>query len=151
MKKFVFRLATLLKLREADRDQRRSELADAQRALTMIDERITELHNEMESARQAVRQSAGVGHVAVDMLLDNQRYELMLMAEKKSIDTQRAQVADEADRRREVVVEADRSVKTLEKLRDREQRRHREEAERRDAKQLDEIAVRAHAVRTAER
>jgi flagellar FliJ protein len=150
MKKYVFRLATLLKLRESDRDQRRSELADAQRALTMIDERLAELEQEMESARTIVRQSVSVGQVAVDVLLDNQRYELMLLAEKKSIDTQRGQVADEADRRRQLLVEADRQVKTLEKLRDQQQQRHRMAQEKWEAKQLDEVAVRAYAVRAVE-
>jgi flagellar FliJ protein len=150
MKKFVFRLATLLKMREAERDQRRSELADAQRALAMIDERIGEIAQEMSTVRETARKAAGVGRVAVDALLDNQRYELMLMAEKNSVDTQREQVAAEMDRRRALVVEADRKVKTLEKLRDRERQRHRAERERRDANQLDEVGVRNYAVRTFE-
>ena len=150
MRKFVFRLATLLKLRAADRDQRRSELAHAQRALAMIDERLDELQQELQSARQALRELAGVGHLAVDSLLDNQRYELILMAEKKSIDAQRKQVAAEADRRRLALVEADRRVKTLEKLRDRSQERHRAEAQRREAKQLDEVGLRPFTMRNAE-
>ncbi len=150
MKKFVFRLTTLLKLREAERDRKRAELADAQRALEMIDDRLSELEQEMNAATEATRRAASVGEVAVDKLLDNQRYELMLLAEKKSVDIQRAQVAEETDRRRLAVVEADRQVKTLEKLREKQQQRHRFEQDSRLAKQLDEVALRSFAVRTAD-
>jgi flagellar FliJ protein len=150
MKKFVFRLATLMKLRAVERDQRHGELADAERALAMIDERLEELERDMQSARHAIRRAANVGEVMVDALLDNQRYELMLMAEKKSIDTQRKQVAVEADRRRGVLVEADRQVKTLEKLRERQFDKHRAASQSQEAKHLDEVAVRAFAVRAAE-
>lgn len=150
MKTFVFRLATLLKLREADRDQRRSELAEAQRALQIVDDKVMELDQEMESARTVLRQTAGVGEVAVDVLLDNQRYELMLIAEKTAISDQRTQVAVEADRRRQALVKADREVKTLEKLRDREQQRHRAQQEYLDARESDEVAVRSHAMRAIE-
>jgi flagellar FliJ protein len=150
MKKFVFRLATLLKLRALERDQRRGDLADAQRALTMIDERLDELERDMQSARQAIRRAANVGEVMVDALLDNQRYELMLMAEKKGVDAQRQQVALEVERRRGVLVEADRQVKTLEKLREHQFDKFREAVMAREVKQLDEVAVRAYAMRAAE-
>ena len=150
MKKFTFRFTTLLKLREADRDRRRTELSDAQRALEMIDDRITELEQGMEAARQATRQAASVGEVAVDMLLDNQRYEFMLIAERRSVDTQREQVAEETGKRRLALVESDRQVKTLEKLREKQRQRHRSEQERRMAKQLDEVAQRSYAARTVD-
>ena len=150
MKKFTFRFTTLLKLREADRDQRRSEFADAQRALEMIDDRIAELEQEMKAARQVIQSTASVGEVAVDVLLDNQRYELMLLAERKSVDPQRAQVAEETDRRRLALVESDRQVKTLEKLREKQQQRHRAEQDQRMTKQLDEVAQRSFALRTAD-
>ena len=149
MKKFNFRFTTLLKLREADRDQKRSELADAQRALEMIDGRIRELETEMGAARQATQSAVSVGDVEVDALLDNQRYELLLIAEKKSAETQRAEVSEETERRRAAVVDADRQVKTLEKLREKQQQRHRVTQGNYNAKQLDEAAVRSHVMRAA--
>jgi flagellar FliJ protein len=150
MKKFNFRFTTLLKLREADRDQKRSELADAQRALEMIDQRVAELEQEMNAARKIIQDTASVGEVAVDVLLDNQRYELMLLAERKSVDPQRVQVAEETDRRRLALVESDRQVKTLEKLREKQQDRHRSEEEKLATKQLDEVAQHSYGLRIAQ-
>ncbi|MCG8587584.1 MAG: flagellar export protein FliJ [Pirellulales bacterium] len=150
MAKFEFRLATLLKLRIAERDERRSELAEALKALAIIDERTGQIESEVHLARSAVQQAVGEQTVAVDTLLDNQRYELQLMAEKKAAEEQREKVAVETDRRRSVLVEADRQVKTLEKLRDREHQQHRVREERREAKQIDEVAVRTHAMRAVQ-
>jgi len=119
MTRFRFRLASVLKLREAARDERRAELA---------------------GLRGEWRAAAGPGVVDVDRLLDGQRYELLLRAYRRQIDAQRSMLAPEIERRRQAVVQANREVRVLEKLRDRQAQRHRAEEERQLTKQLDEIA-----------
>jgi len=64
-----------------------------------------------------------------------------LKAHRKQLEGQREQVAVEIERRREVLVAANREVRVLEKLREKQSQRHREEENRREAKQLDEAAV----------
>jgi flagellar export protein FliJ len=49
-------------------------------------------------------------------------------------------VGAEIERRREVLVEADRDVRVLEKLREKQTERHRYEENRREIRQLDEVA-----------
>lgn len=146
MKKFSFRLATLMKLREADRDERRGELAKAYRAIEVIDGRLAEIEQELQSARSVGRTGADIGDIAVDTLLDYERYELTLMAEKKNVESQRTQVAEEAERRRAALVEADREVQVLDKLREKQLARHRAEQQRAELRQLDDVAGRAHAL-----
>jgi flagellar export protein FliJ len=140
MKKFQFRPETLLRLREATRDERRSQLADAFRVAATLDQQ----HAELERGLAAVRESqrSPTGSVDVDRLLNAQRYEMVLQAEKRQVEQQQAAVAVEIERRREALVLADQDVRALEKLRETQARRWREEEERQSMKELDEVAGR---------
>ena len=55
MAKFKFRLATLLRLREATRDQRRAELAEAYRADNVLREHLDRVGQELTWLRAACR------------------------------------------------------------------------------------------------
>jgi flagellar FliJ protein len=77
----------------------------------------------------------------VDSLLQTHRYELVLSTKRKQLATQIQQVQTEIERRRLVVVEADRQVRVLEKLRERQALHHRQETDRQEAKLYDEMAV----------
>ena len=50
-------------------------------------------------------------------------------------------LADEIERRRLVLVEADRAVRVLDLLDEKHQREHRRQAERQETKRLDEVAM----------
>ncbi len=143
MRKFTFRLKTLLRLREAVRDQRRGQLAEAFRILDAIDLRLDELRNELDDLKR--QQAAQPGRVDVDRLVAAHRYEMVLRAEQQHNDQQRQEVSAEVERRREALTAADREVRTLEKLRETQQLRHRAEQERLLMKEIDEIASRNHA------
>lgn len=140
MAKFKFRLATLLRLREAARDERRGELAEAYRVDDVLKQRTDDLHRELDAVRRLCRQAAGPGTVDVDQLLEAQRYELALRFQEKQLRQQREAVAAEIERRRLALVEANREVRVLEKLRENLSERHRQEEGRREIKQLDEVA-----------
>lgn len=145
MAKFKFRLATLLRLRETTRDGRRAELAEAYRVDDLLRRRFDELSSEIEAARGQCRRAAGPGTVDVDRLLEAQRYELTLRSQQGQLEQQRKGVAAEIERRRATLVEANREVRVLEKLRDTQSDRHRQEEDRREIKQLDEVAQRRGA------
>jgi flagellar export protein FliJ len=141
MPPFQFRCATLLRLREADRDEKRLHLADALRAQEIVEQRIEEINAEMEAVRARAARGAMPGPVDVDALMETQRYELLLKGERKAAEDQKDRVAAEAQRRREALVAADREVRTLEKLRENQQARHEREQERQNRKQIDDIAT----------
>ncbi len=140
MAKFKFRLATLLRLREATRDERRTELAEAYRADNLLREHLDRVGQELSWLRAQCRKVAGPGTVDVDRLAETQRYELVLRAQQNQLTGQREAVGVEIDRRRQALLEADRDVRVLEKLRHKQAQRHRREEERQEIKQLDEVA-----------
>ena len=51
-------------------------------------------------------------------------------------------MAEEIERRRQTLVQANRDVRVLEKLREKQAGRHRQEEDRRETKVLDEVAGR---------
>lgn len=140
MARFQFRLAALERLREAVRDERRSQLAEAFRLADLLAEQKRQL---AENLRELARMRAvPAGAIDVDKLLAASRYEAVVLMEQAQLDRQLAAVAVEIERRREALVAADRDVRTLEKLREAQQARHREAEEQQLMKQLDEAALR---------
>jgi flagellar FliJ protein len=138
---FHFRLETLLRLRIAERDQRRAELAKALRAEEMLRAEDRQVAEEQNILGQRSRKLKTPGSADVDSLLQTHRYELVLSTKRKQLATQIQQVQTETERRRLVVVEADRQVRVLEKLKERQAAAHRREIDRQEAKQFDEMAV----------
>lgn len=145
MPQFQFRLATLLKLHEATRDERRNQLTEALRAEQVVVERMAQLDSELAALRaERLRATRAGATVDIDALSDGARYEMILKLERQSADQQRQVVAAEADRRRAALVAADREVRVLERLRETQLERHRQEEDRRERIRLDELAVLRH-------
>lgn len=140
MARFQFRLATLLQLREAARDERRNQLAEAFRLADTLESQRQEI---IENLRQVTEmRAARSGSINVDRLLAASRYEAVLMLEQRNVERRQAALDEEIEKRREALVAADRDVRTLEQLRDTQRERHREEGERQAMKLLDEAALR---------
>lgn len=139
MNKFQFQFETLKRLREAARDERRGHLAEALRAEEILSERMREINTQVEAfASQFKLPKSGVLHV--DHILEGQRYELLLRSELKTLEAQQEQVEAEITNRREALTEADREVRVLEKLSERQEKSHRQEQMRREQRDLDEVA-----------
>ena len=142
MAKFQFRLSTLLKIREAARDQRRSALAQAYQAEAIVRKKEEELSDQVTQLRRQYRQAAQPGALQVDRLVERQRYELVLGAEQNHSRQQLRQLEEEIERRRIALVEADRDVRVLETLREKKKQAHEMKEYRQEVKQLDEVAGR---------
>jgi flagellar export protein FliJ len=142
MAEFRFRLATVLRLREAARDERRADLAEAFRAEEALRRRQEALQTDLTALKAANRSSVSGGRLDIDRLLDAQRYELLLLAERQVLEAQGETVRQEIERRRLALVEADRDVRVLEKLRETQAARAAEETAAIDVKQMDEVAGR---------
>jgi flagellar protein FliJ len=141
MSTYRFRLATLLRLRENLRDECRQQLSVAQKAEDILVNRITELNDNLAELRRQSHVACRPGTINIDRLLDTGRYEFALKAQRQAADEQRQAVQLEVERRRQSLVEADREVKTLEKLREQQLTRHRLEENRREIKRLDATAI----------
>ncbi len=145
MTTFTFRLEPLLRLRTAERDHRREELAKAFRAEQLLEQRQQAVRQELQMIREQTGQQASPGPIQVDQLLHAHRYALLLHAQLEQLRRQREAVSQETHRRREALVEADRELRILEKLRERHALAHAYQEQRADVRTLDEIALRRRA------
>ena len=139
MSTYRFRLETLLKLRIAVRDERQNELAEALRAAGILQERRAQLLAEMAELDQESRRAASAGTVDVDRLAGADRHSVLLQANLRTISKQEAQLAVEIERRRLALVEADRQVRILEKLREHQLQQHEDEQLKKEARLLDDL------------
>ena len=121
MPKFKFRLATLLRLREATRDERRAQLAEAYRVDDVLAAadcgrgRGTRRAPRAAAARRSGRaRSTSIGWSTRSATNWRSR---RLAAQ---LEQQRQAVAAEIERRRQALVEANREVRVLEKLREKQ-------------------------------
>jgi len=140
MDRFLFRLEPLLKLRQARRDECRAALAEALRVDEVLRKQLDGLARELEALREFCRRKSAPGGLDIDRLVEAQRYELVTRGQQQNVAQQRQTVAAEIERRRQALVEADREVHVLEKLRERQAEAHRREEELREIKRLDEVA-----------
>jgi flagellar export protein FliJ len=145
MSQYKFRLETLRKLRQARRGERRISLAEAFRADELLSERQEEVAAEKSQLRALQLAAASEQNLDVNLLLEAQRYELVLRARDQEIANQRALLETETERRRLALVEADRDVRSLDLLDERQRSEHQRNMRRTENKQLDEIAVQRHA------
>ena len=119
MARFTFRLTALLRLRESRRNECRAALAEAYRVDEVLLKQVETIGRELDALRKFCRITLTSKVVNVDRLVEAQRYELIARAQQQRLVEQRQQVAQEIKHRRQALVEADREVRVLEKLRER--------------------------------
>jgi flagellar FliJ protein len=142
MAQFQFRLATLLRIRELARDERRTYLAEALRRVDELRAKCAEIDHLLHDTQRL--QAPPGGELNVDRLLNATRYELVLRAEQRSLKLQEAALAGEVEKRRQALVAANRDVRSLELLREKQTQRQREQEEDWARKEIDEVAVRRY-------
>lgn len=136
-------MATVLRLREAARDERRRHLAEALEAERMLERQRDEVEAQMRDLATTIRESS-TGSLDVDQMLSRDRYQLLLKGHREVLRQQSGRLSDEIARRREALVHADREVRVLERLREVQHEAHRQEEERRELAALDEAAARVN-------
>lgn len=139
MSTFKFRLATLLRLRASARDQRRSDLAEAFHAEQVIREQRKSVAAKLAELLETCREAARPGALDLDRLLVARRYEAALRREDRDLAEKQEAIRCAIDRRREALVEADRSLRVLELLREKQQRAHFDKEARLETRRLDEV------------
>jgi len=139
MSKHKFRLETLLKLRVSVRDERRTSLAEAVNAFDILRERRAEVDSEFQRVLDERRALVEPGSVEVDHILRGHRYEVQLQLQSRQMQEQEQQLAEAISERRNALVEADRQVKTLEKLKEKKLNEFELEQIAKEANLLDEV------------
>jgi len=139
LKKFRFRLTTLRKLRERRRDELRSKLAEAHRAVQLLEDQIHRVQDELLELQVAQRAAIKGTKTNVNGLLAAGRYQSVLQVQQSTMREQVKLLATEVERRRQALVEADIQVRILDKLEERQQAEHRQKSQKEEFKELDEI------------
>jgi flagellar export protein FliJ len=142
MTAFRFRLTSVLKLREATRDERRAQLAEAYAAEEKLLARQRAIETDLAGLGQLRQERTATGPVNIDLFVSASRYEAVLRQELATIAGHVATLATEIERRRQALIVADHEVRMLEKLRDKQRELHRQAEAALETKQLDEIASR---------
>ncbi len=141
MSQFKFRLETLMKIRERERDEAREELAKAYQAVDILGEQFRDVAGQQQENESQRSEVQAVGKISVDSVIEVQRYRLLLRASRNEVVKQIEQVEVEVERRRQVLIEADREVRVLEKLKEKQMQRHAEEQDRIENNQMDEFGT----------
>lgn len=141
MPRFKFRLNSLLRLREQSREQAQLVLAEALRRVDDIERRQADIQHDLNDLEQHMRSSAKKTSVDVDRLLDGHRHQLSLEARMAELDRAMGEACDEVERCRLKLVDADRDVKVLEKLHEKQLAEHQRQIAYEEQKHNDETAV----------
>lgn len=141
MAKFHFRLQTLRRLRELDRNEARLRLAQAQQAAQILAQRQESIASELTELRQSQRALCERQAMDVNQLLQTQRFQLTLQAQNADLIQQAEKVSEELERRRQAVVEADQQVRVLDRLEARRRAEHQRAKAAAECKRLDEVGA----------
>ncbi len=139
---FHFRLAPLMTIRDNILKEKQGELAKAYEARRKLEEKQTELDQELADTVASGRKTVhGGGTISVDYLLSLRRHEGYLIAQKDHITQTLLAIDEEIERRRAAVMEAHRELKTVEKLKEKQKEKYDAEEAKKETVMLDEIAV----------
>ncbi len=142
MASFRFRLSSLENFRRQARERCQLELAAAEADRQNLDSQRNDVERQIVALRHAVRGSVGPGRVDVMQLASASDFECRLRGELEQLNRRASVLAEEVARCRQAVVEADREVRTLEKLRQRQHEQFQSDERRAESKRLDDAAVR---------
>lgn len=110
-----FRLATLLRLRERERDNASKEVQDAVRAIEKIEVAKQDLLVQNEQMN-AIRKQSSHGSVEMRQLLDAQRFQMLILGQVQQLDQTLGELNQELQRRELKLLRCQQNVKSLEKL-----------------------------------
>jgi flagellar FliJ protein len=150
MAKFIFQLDGVLRQRKHVEDQRKRELSVIQQQMSMLDAELRALDASVRTAEDDLRQNRLVGKIDLAFLAAHRRYAFAMQRKAMGIAQKMAGVQVQLEKAQRLAAEASKQKKILEKLRERRFARWREQLERRDLIEMDEISTRLTYEQNAE-
>ena len=138
MKQFHFRLEPVLRLRKHARGACRLRLAAAIEHEAVLNAELSLITSELLTEQ---RRGARLGTIDLATIDDSVRYIASLESQRYAVERRQATAAREVELRRSDLAEAERDVRQLEMLREKQALRSHTEAEAAAARELDEIAI----------
>lgn len=134
MRRFRFRLASLLRLRSQIERSARKELAAAMADVNTIDQQIGAAAQGLADCADQAARTDSVGHLARALEAGLRRHQWRLVRQRKQAEQKLEAVRVEYTQKA-------RELKTLQRLRDQEHTEWKQEAQRAEQAEIDEIAV----------
>jgi flagellar export protein FliJ len=138
---FRFRLEPLITIRDNTLKEKRGELAKAYEARRIVEEKQQELERELADNITAGRQRLQTGAINIEFLLGLRRHEAYLNAQIEVVRGHLRQIDEEIERRRNAVLEANKELNVIEKLKEKRHEKYQTEENRKETIRLDEIAL----------
>ncbi|MGD0463236.1 MAG: flagellar export protein FliJ [Tepidisphaeraceae bacterium] len=142
MAKFVFQLDGVLRQRTRVEEQRKRELAVVQQQMAALDAELRALDASVRAVEQDLRENRLIGRIDLAFLAAHRRYAFAMQRKAMGVAQKMAGVQVQLEKARRLAAEASKRKKILEKLRERRFARWREQLERRDLTEMDEISMR---------
>jgi len=138
---FTFRLDPLITIRDNDLKECQLELAKAVEAQKILEEHMQEIDRQLGEGVAAARNLMQEGQtINVASLLSFRRQEMFLRAQQSDLTEKMKMIDQEIERRRLLVVAANKELKIVEKLKERRYEKYLEEENKAEMKSMDEIA-----------
>jgi len=112
---FRFRLLSIVRLRERERDEAAESLRQALQAKQILEDQVGELRAERNSQNE-LRMVANQGAIDPQRMINAQRYQMYLDGQVAGLQQQISMVEQESQRRRAALVKCEQAVRSLEKL-----------------------------------
>ena len=142
MAKFVFQLDGVLRQRSNVEQQRKRELAVIQSRMTALETELRAVDATVRAAELDLRNNRLLGVIDLAFLAAHRRFSFAMQRKAMGIAQKMAAIKLEVDQAKQKLAEASKRKKILEKLRERHYRRWREDLDRRDQAEMDEIDMR---------
>jgi flagellar protein FliJ len=119
-----FPLQSVLQLRETHRDQCRQQWQDARSREAAAEQVLTGLQTQLDQTLDRLSCAVAPGTLNVEELLAFKTLELSLRQQLKDSQQDRQQTAEDTERHRSEFTEADRQVRVLQRLAERQHQQH---------------------------
>jgi len=138
---FRFRLRTILKLRKQKENEHKRIVAVRVRELNGIRQRADRIQQQIQQETEAVRAERSTGVWSIQDIGRHRHW--LTHLQRSLLDTYNQARSTEAilAQERSELASASREAKAVEKLKERQKKRHDEELRRKEDRELDEIAV----------
>ncbi len=146
MAKFKFNLEPVLYQRRVEEEKCQRDLAKALRQQMILRDQLQQMQQTITGSRQALADGL-IGSVRLDQMMDFARYSGQVRQRAMAFVTKLAATEKLIEAARARLMQATRARKALDVLRDRRYQEWQKEIQRREANQLDELAVQQYARR----
>ncbi|MDR2117438.1 MAG: flagellar FliJ family protein [Planctomycetaceae bacterium] len=136
---FRFQLEPLITIRDNTLKEKQGELAKAYEARRIVEEKQQELKQELAENIVAGRQRLQTETIDIEFLLGLRRHEAYLNAQINDVQERLQQIDAEIELRRNAVLEANKELKMIEKLKEKRYEKYRAEENRKETIRIDEI------------